>query len=356
MKFGKFLLFSLLCFAWSLQAQDIHFTMFNMSPLTVNPAHTGAFLGTIRIGGIYRSQWNSSLGGDGYSTPSVYADSPFLAVGKKKRDWLGIGVAIVQDNAGTNGLKTNSFLLSGAFHKTLDKKGDHVLTLGIHQGNFSRQIDDAEVLTEQGIIDGGRLGFVGGGEDIDDSPKTFRDFAGGLMIKSAINEKTNLTLGSSFFYITQPDQSLVTFSQRPDTTSMGGGSGKAPEGNNQKPSLINAHGAVAFQATDKWTVEPSAIFRITKGLTETILQGNAGYKFNDNLTFLMGAGYRFGDAAHLIGGVDYQGWKVLLSYDFTTSPLANDGRIRNGFEIAAQYIIKVYKQPQVDPAILCPKF
>jgi len=355
MKFVKLLLFLLSLSVWSLEAQDIHFTMFNMSPLTVNPAHTGAFLGTIRIGGIYRSQWNNALGGDGFKTPSVYADSPFLAVGKKKRDWLGIGVGIVQDNAGLNKLQTNSFLLSGAFHKTLDKKNNHVLTLGIHQGNFSRQIDEGEVLTEEGILRGGTTGFIGEGM-ISDQPKSFRDFAGGLLLKSVLNEKTNLSLGGSMFYITQPDQGLVPFA--PDTTSMSGGGGGNTNNikNLKKPSLINAHAAVGIAVNDKLTVEPSAIFRITKGLTETIVQGNAGYKFTKDLTLLFGAGYRIGDAAHLIGGVDYTGWKVLLSYDFTTSPLASDGRIRNGFEIAAQYIIKVYKEPQVDPAILCPKF
>ena len=35
-------------------AQDIHFTQFTMSPLTLNPGLTGKFEGTVRIGGIYR--------------------------------------------------------------------------------------------------------------------------------------------------------------------------------------------------------------------------------------------------------------------------------------------------------------
>ena len=45
-----------------------------------------------------------------------------------------------------------------------------------------------------------------------------------------------------------------------------------------------------------------------------------------------------------------------IGYDLTLSTLA-DANNRNGaVEIAANYIFRIYKQPEVDPAILCPKF
>ena len=53
MKLVKPLLFFSLIFCFgTLQAQDIHYSLFNMSPLSLNPAQTGAFHGTFRIGGI----------------------------------------------------------------------------------------------------------------------------------------------------------------------------------------------------------------------------------------------------------------------------------------------------------------
>ena len=60
MKFIKTLLFFLtVFFCQDIVAQDIHWTMYDMSPLTLNPANTGAYEGTFRIGGIYRDQYNS---------------------------------------------------------------------------------------------------------------------------------------------------------------------------------------------------------------------------------------------------------------------------------------------------------
>ena len=59
MKFLKPLLFITLLFLTSTsQAQYVpHYTLFEYSPLTTNPAYTGAYEGSLRIGGIFRDQW-----------------------------------------------------------------------------------------------------------------------------------------------------------------------------------------------------------------------------------------------------------------------------------------------------------
>ena len=43
----------------TLQAQDVHFSQFYAAPLLVNPAQTGNFSGTARVGANYRDQWGS---------------------------------------------------------------------------------------------------------------------------------------------------------------------------------------------------------------------------------------------------------------------------------------------------------
>ena len=43
------------------KGQDIHYTLFNDSYLTTNPALTGSFYGSYRIGSIFRDQWYSIL-------------------------------------------------------------------------------------------------------------------------------------------------------------------------------------------------------------------------------------------------------------------------------------------------------
>ena len=86
-------------FSLPIIGQDIHFSLFHMSPLTLNPAQTGAFSGTARIGGIYRDQWGSVIN-DQFTTPSFYIDAPVIR-GFGKYDWVGGGVVSYTDKVGT---------------------------------------------------------------------------------------------------------------------------------------------------------------------------------------------------------------------------------------------------------------
>jgi len=109
------LIYSLLLFTTSvLHAQDIHWTQFTMSPLTLNPAFTGDFEGTFRIGGIYRDQYNfvrgRNPGGKGFRTPSFFVDVPIIML--RKRDWVSAGIVAYADKAGTGGLTNSGFLAS----------------------------------------------------------------------------------------------------------------------------------------------------------------------------------------------------------------------------------------------------
>ena len=74
MRLTKTLLFVVVVLAGcvSLHAQDLHNSLFYMNPLHMNPAFTGAFEGTFRLGGIYRDQARSAIGSSAYSTPVIY--------------------------------------------------------------------------------------------------------------------------------------------------------------------------------------------------------------------------------------------------------------------------------------------
>ena len=56
MKKIVFIIFTFLLLK-NVHAQDPHFSQFFASPLTLNPAFTGKFNGTVRVAGNYRNQW-----------------------------------------------------------------------------------------------------------------------------------------------------------------------------------------------------------------------------------------------------------------------------------------------------------
>ena len=101
-----------------LLAQDIHYSQFFTSPISLNPAKTGLFNGDWRVGANYKNQWNSIP--VPYNTGSVFCD---ISRGKKRGDFIkkyGLGLFIAQDVAGDGNLSTTKIQLSAAYHQVLD--------------------------------------------------------------------------------------------------------------------------------------------------------------------------------------------------------------------------------------------
>ncbi len=129
----------------SLFAQDIHFTMFDMSPINLNPVYTGYYSGTFRIGGIYRSQWQGlgmNVSGldpkfGGFQTPNAYADVA-LGIppksGAEMKSWLGAGLNFYNDKVGN--LNTMRAELSLAYHLGLGQRGRTRLSFGAKGGLY----------------------------------------------------------------------------------------------------------------------------------------------------------------------------------------------------------------------------
>ena len=351
MKILKLLLLSsfIFLFAGILRAQDIHWTQFTMSPLTLNPALTGDFEGTFRIAGIYRDQFNfvrsQNPGGKGFRTPSVSIDVPILML--RKNDWVSAGVVIYADKAGTGGLTNNGFLASGSYHLALDKKAQSFLVAGIQFGSVSREITDRQALTFEDNILNGQLGAAS--IDFTKIPEDGENYSVtnfGLMYRTAANKQTDFNLGLAVSYITRPNGSI---------TAGGGLSGSG--GEFKRPLKITLHGQMERRMNDNFTLYPAFIFQNSAKVNEIAVQAMGGYNLTFNEKALQakaGLGYRVGDAVQILFGANYNDWQFGLAYDLTTSGLTSTNNLRGGFELALSKIIKIYKEPDVPPVIFCP--
>lgn len=118
-----------------------------------------------------------------------------------------------------------------------------------------------------------------------------------------------------------------------------------------------AHGQFNVELTDKWTFNPSFIFQTMSGNDEIMVQAMTGYLLDPkSITIHLGLGHRLGDAINVLAGMRYKDLRVGLAYDVNTSSLNTVSNYRGGFEIAANYIIKIYKPAVVRPKVLCPRF
>jgi type IX secretion system PorP/SprF family membrane protein len=313
------------------------FTQFNMNPLYMNPAQTGAYEGTYRVGGIYRSQWN--VGAADYKPLTAYVDAPILLIAK--RHWVGIGLMYAKDEAGTHNLGTRLTALSGAFHYALDKRYKNVLTLGVQAGVGSAGLNssnkDNAFYTQIANTKG-----VGNPWDLlSDKNTSYTDLNAGLLFKSTIDKASKISVGLSFAHVNNPKKSLL----------------KTPSGARLPLYLA---GIISYdrKINNKLSIHPTILLHKQTKANTINPQVMVGYKMSqkgDPITIKGGLGYDInGNAGNLLAGVEYKDIVVGVGYDLNTGALQNARQ--NALEIAIQYTGKIYKKPSVKPVIVCPKY
>lgn len=322
-------------------AQDVHYSLFNMSPLIVNPASTGAFEGTLRIGGIFRDQWFTFIPRE-FTTPSVYLDAPVI-MGFGKRDWVGVGVSVFYDQVGAGQLRRGSALFSAAYHMALGKSGKTFLTLGGQGGYVQRRFDHQsfDITFEDELELGGGMG-VGNSPDRNNIGMNvdYADVNAGLILRHSFGENSGFDLGFAAHHLNKPRYNIITNKLA------------------RLPMRFNVHGGYYSDLGLKWMMAPTVYYSRMSTSSELAMQAWAGrYIGADEKKMLLrfGLGYRWKDAAELLLGLDYKGFKAGLSYDLNVSQLSDASSFQGGFEIAASYIIKIYKEPVVPPVIFCPR-
>jgi type IX secretion system PorP/SprF family membrane protein len=335
MKLKKFtfaLLLAMLC--GSVFAQDLHFTQFYLAPLHTNPSATGGFLGSYRLGGVYRSQY--SFGGvKGYSTPNLSVDVP-LGFAFRKQDWIGIGVNIIQDKSGAGELQKGGLEIVAAYHLALNKKQTQELAFGVQYGQMSRKIDASLLLFEDQIRNGGQSAEL---MTINASAKGYTDIAAGVTFKTELNKTSKMSIGFAMHHINSPEYNLLN----------------SP--NSKLPPKYTLHGVFDMDLSKQLSLSPGFIFQTIAGQSEIGVQSLIGYKLDPkkDLKLITGLGYRLGDALQIFLGAQFGSFRVGGAFDYTVSEL-NTGNPKNGLEVGVTYIGRIFKNPDVKQAILCPRY
>jgi len=320
-------------------AQDIHFTQFNLSPLTLNPGLTGAYEGSYRIGGIYRDQWTSVLSNP-YRTPSLYVDAPIIN-GFKKNDWVGVGVNLLNDQVGSYALNHIEGMVSVAYHLALGKSASNIISIGLQGGYVRKTLDKTKLrfadqyvnaiydpnLTSQDL------------NNVTDLEKAYPDFGAGFLLNSYINEKVNFSVGLGVFHLTEPDEAFI-------------GSDFA------LPRRLSGHAEVNIGLTEKLELTPRVLYQSQSSASELNMQAMLGYALNPEKDIILkaGLGYRMDDAGMVLLGADYKSFRVGAAYDINVSDLNPISQYQGGWEVALSYVGKIFKTPIVKPVIFCPRF
>lgn len=310
--------------AFSMQAQDMHFSQFNGAPMILNPALTGNFSGLYRVTGIFRNQWSS------VTTPYVTFGGSIDGPIKKDvavDDYLSGGVSIYNDRSGDGNLANLSTLASLAYHKFLGEESKMSLSVGLQGGYTQKSIDLSRLYWQDEFKNGG---FQPGttGEQLNPKVKYFTANAG-LSFGHAVSEKFGYQLGIAGHNLNQPNESLLKKANNEVGLGM----------------RINAQLGAIIQGGERLSIRPAFMYQTQTSATEIIAGTEFLYIVGEPdirsvaTGVFVGGWYRFGDAALITGGLEFKGFRVGFAYDYNMSKLKVASGGNGGFEIALRYIM-----------------
>lgn len=316
-------------------AQDIHFSQFYNSPLTLNPTLTGLAEGKFRVGGIYRTQWSKVA--RPFRTASVAFDMP-LQKGFADGDKLGVGLVFFHDQTGEYNLTTLTVNGSFAYHKVLDKDNRHYLSLGLQVGFTQKRFDFSDGLFAD-QIDGTLTGGGNTAENLSGNSIIHENLNVGLSYSGRLSEKTAIFIGGSMFNVTQPKESFLN------------------NGDQRLPYRVSVNiGAEIGLGKGGFQLLPSVIYQTQAAASEVNAGLGFGYKFKNEFKTILGAYYRVGDAVIPMIGLEYKGFNVAMSYDINNSDLKQAANGNNALEFSLSYTMPWKKLPAQPSIFFAPKF
>lgn len=323
--------------------QDIHFSQYSSSPLTLNPALTGLTPCTYRFALNYRNQWASVVGPASYQT---YSGSFDIGAFRKKlnNSMFGFGVMMFNDVSGDGSLSNLTAMGSVAYHQNLGH-GNHYFSLGFQGGMVQKKVDYTKLIFESQIGTNGVDPTLPSGEYGDDND-TYFDMNVGANWYSRFSDKFVVQIGGAYEHLGEPVESFYG-----DNTNR-----------------LNAHyigyGSLKIGLGKKSVFIPSFLYmQQTEGSNTEMLGGaNLGFQLEKGISMLyLGSYYRLvdngqtGDAVVADVGFDYNNINFGLSYDINISTLSTVSNYRGGIELALIYwgcINTEHKESPID----CPKF
>ncbi len=318
-------------------AQDIHFSQFYASPLTLNPALTGINDCRYRISANYKNQWSSIP--VPFRTPSVSFDINSLAPKFVKTGNLSAGLIVYNDRSGDGNLNNLSIAASGGYmiHPDVNKK--HSVSIGLQVGFTQKRVDPA-LLTFETQWDGSSFNqTLGNLENFNKTSFGYLNLHSGIFWAFNPSEKFKVFLGGAAFNVNQPKETFFNSDNKLNMRTV-------------------IHGGLQYALNEKMSLHPSFIHMSQAKSTETnigvalsyLLQGN----FNPRISF--GAYYRIGDAIIPVVSMDYKNMRVGLSYDVNTSALNTASNYRGGLELSFNYTGCITSIIEVEPIQWCPRF
>ncbi len=304
-------------------AQDIHFTQFTASPLTVNPAFTGNFHGLVRVNTIYRNQWGSIV--NPFETVGFSIDAPIVN-DLSSDDYLAAGLELYNDKSGGGNLTNFSALGSIAYHKQLGKAGNSVLSVGLQGGYTSKNLDIFQIYFADEFRNNG-FDPGSGGHFFNNNVNYFTINLGGAL-STKLGKKSGMQFGLGANNLNSPQESF----SYAKSSEIG-----LPMRFTGQLGFIFPVGALDIKPAFLAQYQAEAMELIGGAEFNFRLGGDRDIRSVATSIFL-GAYYRYEDAIMATAGVQTNGFRIGAGYDINTSGLKSSTNGFGAWELALTYI------------------
>jgi len=320
----------LIFFYASLHAQDVHFSQFFAAPLYYNPANTGNFSGSARIGLNYRDQWGSLT--VPYKTYDVYADIALQP--PKAYNRFGFGALALSDVAGDGILTNNRLQASAAYHIGYHDNSNLRFSFGL-SGAFVQKTLDIYKLTFDNQWQGDEFNTALPNNETSNEKLVYYDFSAGIQSTFIPYDGERYFIGLAMHHITEPEESFL-------------------DDDNTLHRKYTVHAGGFFQVGTNLTLQPQVLYATQSSAKEIIGGANLHFVTNGkNKALILGAWYRYIDAAWLVAGMSFGNYVCTLNYDFNFLQLTPASKTLGGLEIAMVY---TFRKSEKHSAINCPVF
>ena len=296
--------------AFSLFAQDLHFSQFLATPMYINPAMTALAGGDCRAAALYRSQWRQ------ISIPynTLYGSYEHKMYWGK--NLAGVGLMLANDQSGDAQYSVNDIRLSFAYHKRI---GANFLSIGLQPGFTIKQIGMSN-LTYPVQYDPSIGGYNSGLNNFENGniqEVKFMDVNAGLRWAGYASQKLSYRVGVSAIHILQPVESFFNASFK-------------------IYRKYNIHAGVEIAINNSMALFPNGIF-MTQGSNKEVLAGLNLLMSNSSLKLMPGLHYRSNDAVIPSFSVLIKQIQFGLSYDLNISSLQTATNNQGGLELSLIY-------------------
>jgi type IX secretion system PorP/SprF family membrane protein len=315
-------------------AQDPHFSQFFASPLTINPANTGNFSGSLRAALNSRTQLPEF--NNAYATKTLSLDAPILKKYIREDDKLSVGLLILSDQSGNKLLNDNNIAASVSYSKALDENANHSIALGFQVNYSMYRFDPLKANFEDQLSAGG---FTGTSAEMilgNNFTKNTTDINAGILYTGSTSDNNIFYVGASYYHFAKPTVGFITPTYFTN-------------------SRVNVHGGAYFSLSSAASLHTSFQYQQQGNTNELIVGGAFSYYLgtDNSLELYAGLWSRVKESIIPYAGLEWNHIRAGFTYDIGAANTLASSRFYQSSEFSLIYILDNKSKAS---KLKCPKF